>query len=736
MKLSEYFKFLWTGFIKSYSIIFFARSNILAFIIILITFVDYTTGICGALSVLISLICVNIFGFDKNKAVQGLYGFNSLLVGLGLGYYFNLNFQLIIVVIIASIIALAFTLIIEAVFYKYSLHFLSIPFLFAFWIVIIASYSFESIEPSNRGIFIYNTIFRLGGYKLFQITNYINSINYLPSLKLYFNSLSSIFFIYSTAGGILISLGLLVYSRIAFILSILGFYSAMLAYNILGIPVNEITFAYVGFNYILLAIAAGAYFVIPTRISLLNTVLLVFISVILTVSLTRILGLWKIHIYSLSFNLVTISYIYLIKLRLNRGKWISLSPLIYDTPEKNLYNYLNNVTRFKNKTFISLKLPFLGEWFVSQGQEGNITHRDKWKYAWDFELKDSNNKSFKNNGSRLEDYYCYNKVILSPADGIIEEVFDGIRDNKIGDINLENNWGNSVIIKLADYFYCQLSHLKEGSIKVKRGDAVRSGQIIALCGNSGRSPSPHLHLQLQTEPELGSGTVKYPIGQFLIRMDEGFRFKNYEIPAEGEYISNHTKNSFISDAFTFKEDHVIDVSTIVGGKEVNEKWKVIIDFYNNYYFESSNRKAKAYFKVENDIFYFLDYKGSKKSLLYLFYLSSYKIPLGFYDNLNMDDSVSVYDIFPKLVLLIQDTIAPLYLFLSSQFNLNYAYIDNHIAPETVKLSSRVYKKYFNAEFEDADEIYRFNIEIKNGKISSIESICHNLTCNIKCSHSE
>ena len=70
---------------------------------------------------------------------------------------------------------------------------------------------------------------------------------------------------------------------------------------------------------------------------------------------------------------------------------------------------------------------------------------------------------------------------------------DGTDDNMIGDVNLKVNWCNTVSIKHSEKLFTKLSHLKRESIKVKEGDYVKRGDILALCGNSGRSPEPHIH---------------------------------------------------------------------------------------------------------------------------------------------------------------------------------------------------------------------------------------------------
>lgn len=77
-----------------------------------------------------------------------------------------------------------------------------------------------------------------------------------------------------------------------------------------------------------------------------------------------------------------------------------------------------------------------------------------------------------------KDYYCFGKEILAPADGIVIETIDGVRDNKPGSMNPYSAIGNAVVIKHSKNEFSVFAHLKQNSIKVKPKDKVKQGQVI------------------------------------------------------------------------------------------------------------------------------------------------------------------------------------------------------------------------------------------------------------------
>ena len=106
---------------------------------------------------------------------------------------------------------------------------------------------------------------------------------------------------------------------------------------------------------------------------------------------------------------------------------------------------------------------------VSQGHDGKYTHKGDWSKAFDFLLLDEEMKSYVSNGLLCVNYHCYNKPVLAPADGIVEEIIDKIDDNEIGKTNTVNNWGNTIIIRHLPGLYTQLSHLKKRHLQSVEG---------------------------------------------------------------------------------------------------------------------------------------------------------------------------------------------------------------------------------------------------------------------------
>ena len=94
---------------------------------------------------------------------------------------------------------------------------------------------------------------------------------------------------------------------------------------------------------------------------------------------------------------------------------------------------------------------------------------------------------------------------------------------------------NTVILKTTNNEYLFFAHFKQNSIKVKKGQKIKQGETLGLCGNSGNSSEPHLHFHIQNVKDMNVATgVKCYFDQIVV---DGKMKKDYS-PIKGEKIQN------------------------------------------------------------------------------------------------------------------------------------------------------------------------------------------------------
>jgi murein DD-endopeptidase MepM/ murein hydrolase activator NlpD len=163
-----------------------------------------------------------------------------------------------------------------------------------------------------------------------------------------------------------------------------------------------------------------------------------------------------------------------------------------------------------------LTLPFRGEWWVFWGgpterQNYHVVAPDQ-RHAYDFVVW-RQGATHRGDGTANRDYWDWGREILAPADGVVVEAVDGVRDNR-PQVQVENPQapaGNHVVLDLGHGEYALLAHMRRGSLRVHKGDHVRRGEVLGLCGNSGNSSEPHLHFHVQDGPRLFVGVHGLPV---------------------------------------------------------------------------------------------------------------------------------------------------------------------------------------------------------------------------------
>jgi hypothetical protein len=144
-------------------------------------------------------------------------------------------------------------------------------------------------------------------------------------------------------------------------------------------------------------------------------------------------------------------------------------------------------------------------------------------------------------------HHSYEQPVFSVADGRVVSMRDGRPDNVPGyypdfsppaDLTLDTATGNFIIVDLGGGQFAHYFHLQPGSVRVKPGERVSSGELLARIGLSGDANVPHLHFEVTTSPKplVGEG-VPYVIDRFRVKNPEGeWRKYTRELPVKNMIV--------------------------------------------------------------------------------------------------------------------------------------------------------------------------------------------------------
>lgn len=680
--MKEYTQLFRSALPASYSQVFFSHHLLFTAFLVLASFSDPVTGLCGLIAVLTAVTVAHVAGLAPLLIKSGYYTFNVLLLGLAFGECYTFNGLFLLLLIVASVLALFLTVWFSALMARYKLPFLSVPFVFCIWLMLLSISTFSPNLMQLRTAESFHSPWSDmdTGIQQALIANGFNAV------VLYFKALSNVFFQNGIIAGILISIGLLIYSRISFSLSIIGFAAGLFFFHLFYPGAPEQNFNWLSFNFVLSAVALGI-FLIPSGASYVLVIVASLITSLLISALGVLVHPYFLPLYSLPFSLCVMLLIAVLNNRYV-AKHLHLVQYQQHSPEKNLYTFSAAAERFKKDTYIHIHLPFYGEWKISQGHSGTITHKDDWRYAWDFVVADESGSTSRKPHTQVSDFYCYSLPVTAPADGQVILIEDGIGDNAVGDMDLQHNWGNAIVIKHAEGLYSKLTHMLSGSFKVKSGDYVKKGDLLALCGNSGRSPQPHIHFQLQALPHIGAPTLRYPLSYYIKKEKNTYTLQSFDYPEEGETVIRPTPTALLQQAFHFIPGMKLEFEVQNGSKKYKEQWEVFTDSSNFSYFYCARTASVAYFTNNETLFYFNSFSGDTDSLLYHFYCAAYKISLSYFRGLAVWDVLPVSDLKSAWKPL-QDIIAPFHIFMRSEYKAVYTEADNDQLPKKISIDSEI-----------------------------------------------
>jgi murein DD-endopeptidase MepM/ murein hydrolase activator NlpD len=572
------------GALRAYAHLLFSRSLAVGALVLLATATDPGALALGLLGLVAARATTGALGLEAGAIAEGCYGYNALLVALGVAHVFGADPASAALAIAASGASVLVTASLSTLSTKLGgAPVLSLPFVLTSWLVTAAG-------PS------------LGMPAIDSVQD--PSISGTP-----LDVLGALVFQPNGVAGALILAALLLHSRIAALLAGVGI--AIASLFALAAPPEALAPLETGMalNAFLAATVVGGVWFVPSRASFALGAIAAVVATLATAAVARPLAVLGLAPLILPFNASALVVLFATRQRARDAspKSVDFAP---GSPEENLAYVQTRLARFRALYAVDFRLPFRGAWTCTQGVDGAHTHKGAWRHGFDFEVT-VEGRPFRGDGGSVEDHLCYRLPVLAAADGTVVHVEDGVPDARIGGMDLDRNWGNVVVVCHAPGLHSLVAHLAAGSVRVKPGHVVRRGDVLGACGSSGRSPRPHLHFQLQAEARVGAPTLPCRFGDAV---DEstgaGPTLRLGVTPREGDVLRNVDVDDDLAAFFDFAP---AAVATFRVGRTV-ERLEASVDLYGRRVLRSLDRDAVLYFARDDRGFTVLDALGRRSAL--------------------------------------------------------------------------------------------------------------------------
>ncbi len=626
-RLREHTAFVVDAILCAYAQILFSRSRAVGLVLLIGTCAAPRAALYGVAAALGAVATARLFRLSPELIRSGLLGYSSLLVGLGAAVLFQPTLDALVLTAVGVATAVLMTAALHAAMGAYfNLPPLTLPFLFVFYLVLgaarVVDVPLEALAHAR-----------------------VPPPAWLPAwLGGYLESLGALFFLPRAEVGAMVLVALVLHSRIALLLSLVG---AALASVVAGraVLVLDGTLPFVlGYNFVLTAIAVGGVWFVPSRASLLLAIGATLVCGMVAVGLVPMMTIQALPLLILPFNLTIILLLYAMRLRIGDA-----SPPAADppgaTPEDNLARHRARVGRFGAHLPIRVHAPFLGRWRCTQGFDGRYTHQREWRHAWDFEVSGPEGRTYRGEGRALADYYCYRLPVIAAADGTVVSVVDHLPECPIGEPDLKDNWGNNVVVFHAPGLYSLVCHLATGSAAVRPGQMVRRGDPLGLCGSSGRSPAPHLHFQLQASPLVGASTIAGELHDVIVEpLDAGpRRWEAAVVPREGDVVRNLEPARGFARFLRLAVGEELRLRRADGGVEA---LVIEAELGGDLLLRSLASGARVRFAHDGERLVCFETEGSRRSLVWALHVALARVPFELADDLRWSDRLARRDLLP------------------------------------------------------------------------------------------
>jgi len=143
------------------------------------------------------------------------------------------------------------------------------------------------------------------------------------------------------------------------------------------------------------------------------------------------------------------------------------------------------------------------------------------RFAIDFIKLDNDGRTAKGDKNVINNWYGYGEDVLAVANGIIHTTREDFSESATLSDHPKyfpnQATGNYISMEIGKNQFVFYEHLKPGSIRVKPGQKVKKGDVIARLGFTGQTTGPHLHLHVaDSDSPLGSEGIPFVFESFTL----------------------------------------------------------------------------------------------------------------------------------------------------------------------------------------------------------------------------
>lgn len=143
------------------------------------------------------------------------------------------------------------------------------------------------------------------------------------------------------------------------------------------------------------------------------------------------------------------------------------------------------------------------------------------RFAIDFIRLDTNGHYASGNDDSIKNWLGYANDVLAVADGIVAATRNDFTESPALSghpaYSSAEATGNYISINIDNGRFAFYEHLKPGSIRVKPGEHVKKGDVIASVGFTGQTTGPHLHFHVaDANSALGAEGIPFVFDSFFL----------------------------------------------------------------------------------------------------------------------------------------------------------------------------------------------------------------------------